>query len=646
MLGMNRFAAVALVVVLVGLTVGVVVIKRADGKPAPTSAGPTVGPAVGQLQVKAVSFLGPDYDPKLVPKPTRDPTQSRLWFYDSAWWTILLASSGQGATAAIEQRIFRLDPGAPGWVDTGTLVDDRPAAHLDVVAEGDRIDVASAGWGSGPRNGVRLYSFQYDPTARRYSLAADSPINITDYGMRSVVLARDSSKRLWVAGVAAGKLLVSHSTQGSPQWTTAVAPGSLARAATIEQVTIVVIGDQIAVAWTDPDKSTLVISRHKTTDPDGEWSEIPVQLNDGTGLSGEVSAAAAQGPDGQRLLVTAQARYPTGASTGDSPDIVVVAVEPDGSWRPHLLSRVGDRQSHPRLLTGAEGKTVYAMVTGPTQGKGSAIYVKQSPAQPLAFPTAVGAALVAFDGAEQVDFATTKGQPIDPSNGLVAVASDLAGKYATGFIVLADAFPKPPTLPVQRPGRVLVRDTFDAWLPGSPLGAIWSPAGEGNGPLVAASVAGGDGLVARVSTGADQARNRVCRSFPPVAAGKLRFETRVRLAGVGTSDGTIAIRANGTDMAVVRLGKRGTLSYFNGPTVVETAIRYLAATWYRSVITADLGTHTYEWQLLRDDGVAVISAIGLHFQSTAPDPLSAVCVESPAGAPSLALDFDDVLVQQ
>src|SRR3954463_16005120 len=68
--------------------------------------------------------------------PTADKPQSKLWFNDGAWWAVMFK------TADSMYHIYRLT-WPDQWVDTGTLVDDRPLAHADCLWDGTHLYVAT-----------------------------------------------------------------------------------------------------------------------------------------------------------------------------------------------------------------------------------------------------------------------------------------------------------------------------------------------------------------------------------------------------------------------------------------------------------------------------------------------------------------------
>ena len=59
--------------------------------------------------------------------PTRDKTESKLWFNDGFWWGILWSNSGNAF------HIHRLEESSQDWLDTGTVVDDRDDSKSDTL---------------------------------------------------------------------------------------------------------------------------------------------------------------------------------------------------------------------------------------------------------------------------------------------------------------------------------------------------------------------------------------------------------------------------------------------------------------------------------------------------------------------------------
>src|SRR4028119_2340165 len=74
-----------------------------------------------------------------VARPTGEKPQSKLWFNDGIWWGVLFNRSTE------KHQIYRYDWASHTWSDTGTVVDDRNNSKADVLWDGGRLYVATAG---------------------------------------------------------------------------------------------------------------------------------------------------------------------------------------------------------------------------------------------------------------------------------------------------------------------------------------------------------------------------------------------------------------------------------------------------------------------------------------------------------------------
>src|SRR5215213_10014315 len=61
-----------------------------------------------------------------VSTPTGEKPESKLWWNDGSWWGSLCATDNH-------YHIFRLNLSTNSWLDTGTLLDDRPTTKADTL---------------------------------------------------------------------------------------------------------------------------------------------------------------------------------------------------------------------------------------------------------------------------------------------------------------------------------------------------------------------------------------------------------------------------------------------------------------------------------------------------------------------------------
>ena len=121
----------------------------------------TAHAAAGDAGVRDQSFgwtAARGADPNL--GPTASKPQSKLWFNDGTWWGVLYAASGGF-------HIQRLDNTTQKWVDTGTVVDERKASHADVLWDGSKLSIATAGPSSTTSgDSGRFLQYTYDSAAK------------------------------------------------------------------------------------------------------------------------------------------------------------------------------------------------------------------------------------------------------------------------------------------------------------------------------------------------------------------------------------------------------------------------------------------------------------------------------------------------
>ncbi|MDQ4036625.1 MAG: hypothetical protein M3153_11995, partial [Chloroflexota bacterium] len=195
---MKRLASLLVMLMLV-VSIGIAVVLSSEVRESPRVSGSPEAP----VPTGAPIATSPAPTPAAMPEsfafgepntPSPGETgQSRLWFHDGEWWGVFL----NGPTG--DQRVFRFDANSRAWTDTGVAVDERAFALMDIVSDGDRVVIASAGPQPEPRHALRIVRFSYDPAARIYRRDANFPIPITDLGVESLTAARSDDGRLWVA---------------------------------------------------------------------------------------------------------------------------------------------------------------------------------------------------------------------------------------------------------------------------------------------------------------------------------------------------------------------------------------------------------------------------------------------------------------
>jgi hypothetical protein len=201
-------------------------------------------------------------------KPTGEKPESKLWFNDGLWWGVLWRGELKGGGYTIN----RLDRTTQTWIETQTVVDQRSKARVDVGWDGTHLYVVAhiyAGTGATvTKDGDRgkLYRFSYDAGTQTYLPDAGFPVNVNSAKTETLVLAKDSTGRLWVTYVENGNVMVNHSLGDDLTWSTPFALPSV-KANTLDKddiASIIAYDGHVGIMWSRQTYNNL---SHPTTDP-------------------------------------------------------------------------------------------------------------------------------------------------------------------------------------------------------------------------------------------------------------------------------------------------------------------------------------------------------------------------------------------
>jgi hypothetical protein len=637
---MKRLASLLVTLMLV-VGIGVAAVLSSEERDAPDVslspgapgqsglAAPTPVPATTVATIEPVAFGEPNS-----PAPST-PGQSRLWFHDGEWW-------GVYPTAALgEQRIFRLDAGALAWTDTGVAVDDRAFARMDVVSDGDRLVIASAGPQPEPRHALRIARFSYDPAARVYQRDANFPIPITEVGVESLTAARSDDGRLWVAYRQGALMAIDHSLDSELAWRGPFVPTVAGGA--IEEVAVASLGDRVAIVWTRPSDDLVSMAWHDIGGPADVWQASPDAVVAGLRLGeDQLSVAADRSPGAERLFVAVR------TSTDESPDrgrldpqVVLVEFAAGATPTSYLFGRVDEQHAGPIILINSDDRELHVVAASPEVG--GAIYYKTTSLDRIAFPPGRGTSLIpASDDHPRLANPSSTKQALDDATGMLVAASDTgAGVYGFGALGVAPGSAEESPAPVPSSAAVapLVDNTFDGLAVGADVPG-WVVDGDPLPSFVIRVLAGSDSS-ARLS--ATTVAARACTTFRDISEGTVRVEA-AGLFNVASEQELrlIQVRGAGGELASIRL-RNGEVVYGDGIERIRSELVLVPGRWYRSVLTLDLATKTYAIELydaandsllLQDDGLA--------WRTDSPV-VNRVCAELPP-QPGLDLYLDDVRV--
>jgi hypothetical protein len=599
--------------------------QPSDGLPSFTPG--SFGGPLGETPDEPESFA---FGPAGSPNPAGTGAQSRLWYNDGAWWGVFLtASSG-------DHRIFRLDATSLTWVDMGVVVDDRTYAKVDVLWDGDRLLVASAGERDDARHALRLNRFSYDPSSRQYRRDANFPLPLTASGVVGATLARAEDGRLWVAYRDGVRLVLDHSLDSDLSWQGPIAL-DLATGP-VDAVAIAAVGPRIGVVWTASSEDALHSAWLDPANGNESWSvDSPTAIPNLQFGEDEIGIAVDHSPGAERMFVGLRTSAEKAANRGRlDPQVVVAELRPDADAHVFLVSRVEDQHGGPTLVIDADARLLHVIMASPSSG--GTIDIKTASLNSIEFAAGPGQELIpASANLPQLLSPSSTKQSVDGGTGLVVAASDpSAGRWGFASIGLNTSTAAPNANPQER--NLLVNYTFDGLATGSAV-AGWEVDGDPVPSYVVVALSGSDRSARLDGTTGDA---RTCTTYPLVEDGVLRAGSYVLVNELPADDlKLLQLRGPGGELAAIRL-RQDEVVYTDGDTRVRSGLTLDPGRWYRVVLTLDFGSRTYGLEvrdrvgdkvLLRDSGLA--------WTSTDVSGTDRVCAElSPQ--PGLELYLDNV----
>ena len=640
-----------LVVVAVAVVASIVAIGAATPPPSPNgsdSAAPSV-PALVTLPPNdnpAVTLRDFAFKTPTVVSVSASTAQSKLWYAEGTWW------GGLYSPDANEIHIFRLDWSSQTWLDTGTVVDERPDADADFLWTGEHLYVASASKGSASSHRARILRFTYDPDTGRFAQDPDFPVAINDTGASGIVLDRDSKGVLWVTYVSDGSLWVAHTLTSDAHWAPPyVLPGA-GLLVPDDISSLVPFGPgRIGVMWTDQTNERVMFASRADGAGDDTWSAVEVVAT-GVGTNDDQLNLKTFELDGARVIAT-PIRTTVDVDADQNPldaQILVMVRRADGQWTSSEAGRVQDKHNRPILLIDESRRLMYVVFQSPTGG--GIVSVKRASLDSPIFPAGPGDPLIESTDDPAIANATSTKQAVSAASGLVVLASDEStARYLHGAMdlggtpipadVASGPRPDQPAPPKEAFPLPLVDDGFESW----PIGAFvtgWTVDATGGKAVV-----GGKGDVHYLSLGSTKPTGsaEACKDFAQTGAKRVLVDVRFRPSVGGTGEiRPLGIRGPGGEVMGLRIAQDGEFSYFSGAVKQRPGIRLVDGRWYRARLDIDVVGRTVDLVLTDAAGKTIIKRPGLHWRTNVPGEPRRVCFQV-SGTPA-SLDVDRVTVSR
>ena len=372
----------------------------------PASAGP------GDIGYEGAHFSGTGT------APTGAKPESKLWWNDGFWWSVMWAES------LGDNYIFKLDATTQTWTNTMVEVDSRSGVRADVLWDGTKLFIAShpyANHAQESTGGSLLYRLSYNAATDTYTKDSGYPGTINNWRTESLVIAKDSTGRLWATWNQGTTIYVNRSLTNQASWGTPFAlPVADASGISTDDISSIVAfgGNQIGVMWSDQVREQMHFAVHR----------------DGTALTTWTKEIALSGPtmadDHMNLKSDAGRVYAATktSKTASSGDIYLLVRATNGIWSRSLVTPANQNWTRPIVLLDTTNRVVHMLATAPEAG--GVIYEKAAEMDNIAFPEGIGTTFIRdADGPDVNDATSTKQNLTSAMNMVVQASNDSTGYY-------------------------------------------------------------------------------------------------------------------------------------------------------------------------------------------------------------------------
>jgi hypothetical protein len=321
------------------------------------------------------------------------------------------------------------------WSDTGVLIDPRPGADVDALWDGTKLYIASVvPNGTTTANAAQLRRYSYDASTDTYTLDSGFPIAIVSgAAMETIVLAKDTTGRLWVTYTRNNAVWVARTTANDSTWdrpfTMPVADVSNLTPDDISS--IVAFDGKIGVMWSNQNTQEYHFATHADGAADMTW-QSSVALAIPQGADDHINLKALSGDPAGRVFAAVK----TSLNSASDPLIILLVLKPDGTWANHTVSRVSENQTRPIVTIDQHDRKLYVFAAEPCCS-GDVIHYKQAALDAISFPSGAGASFMDSSTDNCINNVSSTKQNLDSSTDLVAIASaDCSGLYFHNIINL------------------------------------------------------------------------------------------------------------------------------------------------------------------------------------------------------------------
>lgn len=360
--------------------------------------------------------------------PTGEKPESKLWWNDGIWWGCLWDPVRKTNT------IQRFEVATQSWSSTGTGIDERTNSKADALWDGKQLYFVSHIFTHSPiptaeANSGRLYRFSYRTGSKSYSLDPGFPVLVNRSLSETLVLAKDSSGRLWVTWTEGGKVKVNRSVGNDLTWGVPFDLPVQGNDVTEDDISTIIAfgGNKIGIMWSNQNDKTTYFAVHRDGNADQTWEARETALADSK--LGEVSydhinLKPACDNDGNIYAATK-----TSLSRLEQPLTYVLKRDAVGTWSSYVFGKVSDAHTRPILLIDGEHRKLYVIATRELTKKRWDVYMKSSDLDNIIFPPGLGTPFIQSETDTMINNPSSTKQCLSGRTGLLVIASDQSTRH-------------------------------------------------------------------------------------------------------------------------------------------------------------------------------------------------------------------------
>jgi len=360
--------------------------------------------------------------------PTGEKPQSKLWWNDGIWWGCLWDPIRK------TNAIHRFDVATQSWTSTGTAIDDRSNSKADALWDGKYLYFVSQIFTHAPipaaaANSGRLYRYSYRSVSKSYSLDPGFPVLVNRSLSETLVLAKDSSGRLWVTWTEGGKVKINRTMGNDLTWGTPFDLPVQGNDNVEDDISTIIAfgGNKIGVMWSNQIDKATYFAVHRDGNADQAWEQRETALIDpnlGEVSYDHINLKPSCDNDGNIYAATK-----TSLSKSDAPLTYVLKRDVAGVWTRYVFGKVSDGHTRPILLIDGEHRRLYVVATREATKKRWDIYMKSSSVDNIAFPPGLGTPLIKSETDTMISNPSSTKQCLSGRTGLLVIASDQTTRH-------------------------------------------------------------------------------------------------------------------------------------------------------------------------------------------------------------------------